>query len=235
MLIKDIKLPLSWKSHLKDELGEKYIEEIISFLKQNYKNGKEIFPKPSLIFNAFNYSDFENIKVVILGQDPYHGNGQAHGLSFSVPKTVPLPPSLKNIYKELSTDLEIQVDYKNGNLEKWAKQGVFLLNSTLTVEKNKPLSHSKIGWERFTSKVIEILSKKRKNLVFILWGKHAQNKIKNINHKEHLIIESPHPSPLSSYRGFFGSKPFSKTNKYLRSKNIEEVNWSMVNKLENRL
>jgi uracil-DNA glycosylase len=234
-LIKDIKLPLSWKSHLKDELGEKYIEEIISFLKQNYKNGKEIFPKPSLIFNAFNYSDFENIKVVILGQDPYHGNGQAHGLSFSVPKTVPLPPSLKNIYKELSTDLEIQVDYKNGNLEKWAKQGVFLLNSTLTVEKNKPLSHSKIGWERFTSKVIEILSKKRKNLVFILWGKHAQNKIKNINHKEHLIIESPHPSPLSSYRGFFGSKPFSKTNKYLRSKNIEEVDWSMVNKLENRL
>lgn len=234
-MIKDIKLPLSWKSHLKDELGEKYIEEIISFLKQNYKNGKEIFPKPSLIFNAFNYSDFENIKVVILGQDPYHGNGQAHGLSFSVPKTVPLPPSLKNIYKELSTDLEIQVDYKNGNLEKWAKQGVFLLNSTLTVEKNKPLSHSKIGWERFTSKVIEILSKKRKNLVFILWGKHAQNKIKNINHKEHLIIESPHPSPLSSYRGFFGSKPFSKTNKYLRSKNIEEVDWSMVNKLENRL
>lgn len=234
-MIKDIKLPLSWKSHLKDELGEKYIEEIISFLKQNYKNGKEIFPKPSLIFNAFNYSDFENIKVVILGQDPYHGNGQAHGLSFSVPKTVPLPPSLKNIYKELSNDLEIQVDYKNGNLEKWAKQGVFLLNSTLTVEKNKPLSHSKIGWERFTSKVIEILSKKRKNLVFILWGKHAQNKIKNINHKEHLIIESPHPSPLSSYRGFFGSKPFSKTNKYLRSKNIEEVNWSMVNKLENRL
>ncbi|NCG34446.1 MAG: uracil-DNA glycosylase [Dehalococcoidales bacterium] len=233
--MKDIKLPLSWKSHLKDELGEKYIEEIISFLKQNYKNGKEIFPKPSLIFNAFNYSDFENIKVVILGQDPYHGNGQAHGLSFSVPKTVPLPPSLKNIYKELSTDLEIQVDYKNGNLEKWAKQGVFLLNSTLTVEKNKPLSHSKIGWERFTSKVIEILSKKRKNLVFILWGKHAQNKIKNINHKEHLIIESPHPSPLSSYRGFFGSKPFSKTNKYLRSKNIEEVDWSMVNKLENRL
>ena len=214
---------------------KKYIEEIISFLKQNYKNGKEIFPKPSLIFNAFNYSDFENIKVVILGQDPYHGNGQAHGLSFSVPKTVPLPPSLKNIYKELSTDLEIQVDYKNGNLEKWAKQGVFLLNSTLTVEKNKPFSHSKIGWERFTSKVIEILSKKRKNLVFILWGKHAQNKIKIIDHKEHLIIKSPHPSPLSLYRGFFGSRPFSKTNKYLRSKNIEEVNWSMVNKLENRL
>lgn len=234
-MIKDIKLPLSWKSHLNDELGKKYIEEIISFLKQNYKNGKEIFPKPSLIFNAFNYSDFENIKVVILGQDPYHGNGQAHGLSFSVPKTVPLPPSLKNIYKELSTDLEIQVDYKNGNLEKWAKQGVFLLNSTLTVEKNKPFSHSKIGWERFTSKVIEILSKKRKNLVFILWGKHAQNKIKIIDHKEHLIIKSPHPSPLSSYRGFFGSRPFSKTNKYLRSKNIEEVNWSMVNKLENRL
>lgn len=224
-MIKDIKLPLCWKSHLKEEMGKKYIEEITSFLIQNYKKGKEIFPKPSLIFNAFNYCDFESIKVVILGQDPYHNQGQAHGLSFSVPITVPLPPSLKNIYKELSTDLGIQVDYKNGNLEKWAKQGVFLLNSTLTVEKNKPLSHSKIGWDIFTSKVIEILSNKRKNLVFILWGNHAQNKLKNINLKDHFIIESPHPSPLSSYRGFFGSRPFSKTNEYLRSKNIKEIDW----------
>ena len=222
------KLPTSWKPFLKKEMEQKYIEEITSFLIQNYKKGKKIFPKSSLIFNAFSYCDFESIKVVILGQDPYHGQGQAHGLSFSVPQKTPLPPSLKNIYKELSTDLGIQVDFKNGNLEKWARQGVFLLNSTLTVEKNKPLSHSKIGWDRFTSKVIEILSNQRKNLVFILWGKHAQNKLKNINRKEHFIIESSHPSPLSSYRGFFGSRPFSKANEYLRSKDIKEIDWNLI-------
>tara|TARA_B110000263_G_scaffold14846_2_gene12118 strand:+ start:598 stop:1275 length:678 start_codon:yes stop_codon:yes gene_type:complete len=224
-LIKDLKFPLSWKKHLTEEFDKKYISDIKSFLVQNYKSGKEIFPRSSLIFNAFNYCEFENIKVVILGQDPYHGVGQAHGLSFSVPEKIPLPPSLINIYKEISTDLEVEVDYKNGNLERWAKQGVFLLNSTLTVEKSKPLSHSKIGWNIFTDKVIEVLSSKRKNLVFILWGKYAQNKLQNINLDKHFVIKSVHPSPLSSYRGFFGSKPFSKANKYLRSKNIKEINW----------
>tara|TARA_B110001454_G_scaffold142796_1_gene132580 strand:- start:1472 stop:2149 length:678 start_codon:yes stop_codon:yes gene_type:complete len=225
-LIKDLKFPLSWKKHLTEEFDKKYISDIKSFLIQNYKSGKEIFPRSSLIFNAFNYCEFENIKVVILGQDPYHGVGQAHGLSFSVPEKIPLPPSLINIYKEISTDLEVEVDYKNGNLERWAKQGVFLLNSTLTVEKSKPLSHSKIGWNIFTDKVIEVLSSKRKNLVFILWGKYAQNKLQNINLDKHFVIKSVHPSPLSSYRGFFGSKPFSKANKYLRSKNIKEINWA---------
>ena len=224
-MIKDLKFPLSWKKHLTEEFDKKYISDIKSFLVQNYKSGKEIFPRSSLIFNAFNYCEFENIKVVILGQDPYHGVGQAHGLSFSVPEKIPLPPSLINIYKEISTDLEVKVDYKNGNLERWAKQGVFLLNSTLTVEKSKPLSHSKIGWNIFTDKVIEVLSSKRKNLVFILWGKYAQNKLQNINLDKHFVIKSVHPSPLSSYRGFFGSKPFSKANKYLRSKNIKEINW----------
>lgn len=224
-MIKDLKFPLSWKKHLTEEFDKKYISDIKSFLVQNYKSGKEIFPRSSLIFNAFNYCEFENIKVVILGQDPYHGVGQAHGLSFSVPEKIPLPPSLINIYKEISTDLEVEVDYKNGNLERWAKQGVFLLNSTLTVEKSKPLSHSKIGWNIFTDKVIEVLSSKRKNLVFILWGKYAQNKLQNINLDKHFVIKSVHPSPLSSYRGFFGSKPFSKANKYLRSKNIKEINW----------
>ena len=225
-MIKDLKFPLSWKKHLTEEFDKKYISDIKSFLVQNYKSGKEIFPRSSLIFNAFNYCEFENIKVVILGQDPYHGVGQAHGLSFSVPEKIPLPPSLINIYKEISTDLEVEVDYKNGNLERWAKQGVFLLNSTLTVEKSKPLSHSKIGWNIFTDKVIEVLSSKRKNLVFILWGKYAQNKLQNINLDKHFVIKSVHPSPLSSYRGFFGSKPFSKANKYLRSKNIKEINWA---------
>lgn len=225
-MIKDLKFPLSWKKHLTEEFDKKYISDIKSFLIQNYKSGKEIFPRSSLIFNAFNYCEFENIKVVILGQDPYHGVGQAHGLSFSVPEKIPLPPSLINIYKEISTDLEVEVDYKNGNLERWAKQGVFLLNSTLTVEKSKPLSHSKIGWNIFTDKVIEVLSSKRKNLVFILWGKYAQNKLQNINLDKHFVIKSVHPSPLSSYRGFFGSKPFSKANKYLRSKNIKEINWA---------
>jgi len=224
-LIKDIKLPLSWEIHLREEIDKKYISNIKSFLIKNYKNGKEIFPKSSLIFNAFNFCEFENIKVVILGQDPYHAPSQAHGLSFSVPEKILLPPSLKNIYKELSTDLEVEVDFKNGNLEKWAKQGVFLLNSILTVEKSKPLSHSKIGWDIFTDKVIDILNSQRKNLVFILWGKYAQNKLQNINLDKHYVIKSVHPSPLSSHRGFFGSKPFSKTNQYLRSKNIKEINW----------
>jgi uracil-DNA glycosylase len=163
--------------------------------------------------------------VVILGQDPYHGPRQAHGLSFSVQNTIPLPPSLKNIYKELENDLKIELDKTNGNLEFWAEQGVFLLNTTLTVEENKPLSHSKIGWDIFTNQVIKKLNELKSNLVFILWGKFAQSKTDYIDDDKHLVICSPHPSPLSAHRGFFGSKPFSKTNQYLTSKNINKINW----------
>ena len=189
------------------------------------KKTKTIYPSGSKIFNAFNLCDFEEVKVIILGQDPYHGPDQAHGLSFSVRKNIPFPPSLKNIIKELENDIGVKFQQNDGNLSKWAKQGVFLLNTTLTVEKSKPLSHSKIGWELFTDKVIELLSEKKQNLVFILWGKHAQAKIQLIDNSKHLVISSTHPSPLSAHRGFFGSKPFSQTNKFLISKNINEINW----------
>ena len=167
----------------------------------------------------------DEVKVIILGQDPYHGPDQAHGLSFSVKKNIPFPPSLKNIIKELENDIGVKFQQNDGNLSKWAKQGVFLLNTTLTVEKSKPLSHSKIGWELFTDKVIELLSEKKQNLVFILWGKHAQAKNQLIDNSKHLVISSTHPSPLSAHRGFFGSKPFSQTNNFLLSKNIKEINW----------
>ena len=201
------------------------MSEIKNFLYSEYSKNKIIYPSKSLIFNAFNLCDFEEVKVIILGQDPYHGPDQAHGLSFSVKKNIPFPPSLKNIIKELENDIGVKFQQNDGNLSKWAKQGVFLLNTTLTVEKSKPLSHSKIGWELFTDKVIELLSEKKQNLVFILWGKHAQAKNQLIDNSKHLVISSTHPSPLSAHRGFFGSKPFSQTNKFLLSNNIKEINW----------
>ena len=201
------------------------MSDIKTFLYSEYSNNKIIYPSKSLIFNAFNLCDFEEVKVIILGQDPYHGPDQAHGLSFSVRKNIPFPPSLKNIIKELENDIGVKFQQNDGNLSKWAKQGVFLLNTTLTVEKSKPLSHSKIGWELFTDKVIELLSEKKQNLVFILWGKHAQAKNQLIDNSKHLVISSTHPSPLSAHRGFFGSKPFSQTNKFLLSNNIKEINW----------
>ena len=201
------------------------MSEIKNFLYREYSKNKIIYPSKSLIFNAFNLCDFEEVKVIILGQDPYHGPDQAHGLSFSVRKNIPFPPSLKNIIKELENDIGVKFQQNDGNLSKWAKQGVFLLNTTLTVEKSKPLSHSKIGWELFTDKVIELLSEKKQNLVFILWGKHAQAKNQLIDNSKHLVISSTHPSPLSAHRGFFGSKPFSQTNKFLLSNNIKEINW----------
>ena len=165
------------------------------------------------------------MKVVILGQDPYHGPGQAHGLSFSVPENIKPPPSLLNIYKELQDDLKKEVNYNNGNLDKWAKQGVFLLNTTLTVEKSKPLSHQKFGWDIFTDKVISVISNELENIVFILWGSFAQSKKEIIDSNKHLILSAPHPSPLSAHRGFFGSKPFSNTNTILKSKQIDMVEW----------
>ena len=222
---KEIKLPNGWKNKLSGEFEKEYMIAIKSFLLDCYKSGKEIYPKSSEIFNAFNHCDFNEVKVVIIGQDPYHGKGQANGLCFSVNNNIPKPPSLVNIFKELENDLSKKFDSENGNLERWARQGVFLLNTTLTVEKNKPMSHSSIGWDIFTDKVIEILNKDSENLVFILWGNHAQKKIEKINISNHMIIKSVHPSPLSAHRGFVGSKPFTKTNNYLKSKNISEINW----------
>ena len=221
----EIKLPKGWLNLLESEFSERYMSDIKNFLYREYSKNKIIYPSKSLIFNAFNLCDFEEVKVIILGQDPYHGPDQAHGLSFSVKKNIPFPPSLKNIIKELENDIGVKFQQNDGNLSKWAKQGVFLLNTTLTVEKSKPLSHSKIGWELFTDKVIELLSEKKQNLVFILWGKHAQAKNQLIDNSKHLVISSTHPSPLSAHRGFFGSKPFSQTNKFLLSNNIKEINW----------
>ena len=221
----EIKLPKGLLNLLESEFSKRYMSEIKNFLYREYSKNKIIYPSKSLIFNAFNLCDFEEVKVIILGQDPYHGPDQAHGLSFSVKKNIPFPPSLKNIIKELENDIGVKFQQNDGNLSKWAKQGVFLLNTTLTVEKSKPLSHSKIGWELFTDKVIELLSEKKQNLVFILWGKHAQAKNQLIDNSKHLVISSTHPSPLSAHRGFFGSKPFSQTNKFLLSNNIKEINW----------
>lgn len=221
----EIKLSKGWLRQLETEFSKPYMIEIKKFLSKEYKKNKIIYPNKSLIFNAFNLCDFEKVKVIILGQDPYHGPNQAQGLSFSVKKETPLPPSLVNIFQELEQDYGKKVDKSNGDLKNWADQGVFLLNTTLTVEKNKPLSHSKVGWEIFTDEVIKKLNKNKKNLVFILWGKFAQSKTKLINPENHFVISSAHPSPLSAYRGFFGSKPFSKTNNYLCSKNIEKIRW----------
>lgn len=177
-----------------------------------------------MIFNAFNLCPFDKVKVVILGQDPYHEIGQAHGLAFSVPEGIALPPSLQNIYKEIESDLNIKVE-KNGDLTRWAKQGVLLLNSTLTVEQHRAASHQNFGWEIFTDNVINILSKEKEHLVFILWGSFAIKKSSLIDKAKHLVLTSVHPSPLSAYRGFFGNRHFSKTNNYLSANNIEPINW----------
>lgn len=221
-----IQINNSWKDILKDELSKNYFIKILEFLDKEINEGKVIYPGVDDIFSAFNLCPFETIKVVIIGQDPYHNPSQAHGLSFSVKKNIKIPPSLKNIIKELKTDLNISTE-NNGDLSTWAEQGVFLLNGSLTVEENKPMSHSKIGWEIFTNNVIKYLSDNKENLVFILWGKYAETKKDFIDEKKHLIIKSAHPSPLSAYHGFFGSKPFSRTNDFLKSKNINQINWSL--------
>jgi uracil-DNA glycosylase len=220
-----MKLHESWKPYLADEFEKPYMKSLLDFLDQEKRSGKIIYPAPENIFAAFEHTPFDQVKVVILGQDPYHGQGQAHGLSFSVLPDVRIPPSLVNIYKELQSDLSV-VSPKQGTLVNWAKQGVLLLNAVLTVEQNKAGSHHKKGWEQFTDKVIEVLNREKKNLVFILWGAPAQKKAAHVDEKKHLLIKSVHPSPLSSYRGFFGSKPFSKTNQYLREHHISEINWA---------
>ncbi len=222
----EIKLESSWKNKLASEFEKPYMKNLRAFLLQEANQNKIIYPKGNDIFNAFNLTPFDQVKVVLLGQDPYHGPNQAHGLCFSVTKGIPLPPSLVNIYKELETDLNIK-PATHGSLEAWAKQGVLLLNTVLTVEQGKAGSHHGKGWEQFTDKVIQVLNEEKENLVFILWGSPAQKKAANVDTTRHLVLKSVHPSPLSSYRGFFGSKPFSKTNSYLKSKNIIEINWSL--------
>ena len=220
-----IQLHPSWLEHLKEEFQKDYMLNLKKKLLE-LKNKKIIFyPQDDKIFNAFNLTPLNNIKVVILGQDPYHGPNQAHGLCFSVPQPVKPPPSLVNIFKELESDTGKKRNYHNGNLEHWARQGVFLLNTTLTVEKSKPLSHRDYGWSEFTDRVISLISDKLENIVFILWGSFAQSKKQLIDSNKHLILTAPHPSPLSAHRGFFGSKPFSKTNNFLHSKQIDMVKW----------
>ena len=212
-----------WDELLSDEYKKQYFEELLEFVKNEYKT-KTIYPKQNEVFNAFRYTDYDNLKVVILGQDPYHGPNQAEGLSFSVSNEVLKPPSLKNIFKELESDLGIPYPESN-SLKPWAKQGVLLLNAVLTVEEHKPASHRNIGWETFTDNIIELINKKNKPVVFILWGNFAREKKKYITNPIHLVIESPHPSPFSARNGFFGSRPFSKTNEFLKKNNIKEIDW----------
>ncbi|MCT4600567.1 MAG: uracil-DNA glycosylase [Marinifilaceae bacterium] len=212
-----------WTNILSSELNKDYYINLISFVKEEYSN-KTIFPEKELVFNAFDKCDFDDIKVVILGQDPYHTPGAAHGLAFSVPDGEKIPPSLRNIFKEINEDLNKEIP-TSGNLEKWAKQGVFMINATLTVEAHKAGSHQKKGWEQFTDAVIKKIADERENIVFLLWGSYAQKKANLIDDNKHCILKSVHPSPLSAYRGFFGCKHFSKTNEYLESKNIKSINW----------
>lgn len=215
----------SWDQVLKDEYQKDYFKNITMFINKEYRE-KTIFPPKNNILRAFKLTDYDNVKVVILGQDPYHGINEANGLAFSVSKGVRLPPSLQNIYKELYNDLGITVS-TNGDLEKWAKEGVLLLNSVFTVEKDKPASHKNIGWEQFSDEVIKKVNEKTTPVVFILWGNFAKSKAKYITNPIHLVITSPHPSPFSAYSGFFGSRPFSKTNAFLRKNNIKEIDWKI--------
>lgn len=216
----------TWLRELGNEFSKPYLIELDNFLETRKAEGAVIFPKKEDIFRSLELTDFEDVKVVILGQDPYHGPNQAHGLSFSVNEGIKLPPSLKNIYKELNTDLGCDIP-TTGFLEPWAKQGVLMLNAVLTVEQANPNSHANKGWEEFTNTVIKTLSNNKENVVFILWGAYAQKKAELIDEAKHLIIKSAHPSPFSARNGFFGSKPFSITNKYLEEKNKKPIDWQI--------
>ncbi len=215
----------SWDNYLKDEYEKPYFKELMKFIDEEYKT-KTVYPPKNEIFNAFKYTPYEKVKVVILGQDPYHEEGQAEGLSFSVKNEIGRPPSLQNIFKELESDLGIKVS-NNNSLVPWAFEGVLLLNSVLTVLKGAAASHASKGWETFTDDVIKIINEKEDPVVFILWGNYARSKKVLITNKRHLVLESPHPSPFSAYHGFFGSKPFSKTNEFLKKNGIKEINWQI--------
>jgi uracil-DNA glycosylase len=219
----DVKIAPSWKEKLFSEFEKPYFHHLIDFVKEEYRT-QTVYPPGKEIFNAFDCADFDQLKVVIIGQDPYHGPGQANGLCFSVHENITMPPSLKNIFKEIHNDLGKPIP-KNGNLERWAKQGVLLLNATLTVRAGSPGSHQNKGWETFTDAVIKLISDKRENVVFLLWGAFAQKKGDLIDRTKHLVLMSAHPSPFSADRGFFGCRHFSKTNEYLRSKGLKEIDW----------
>lgn len=215
----------SWKPVLQQEFNKPYFDALIDFLKQEKAAGKTIFPPGPQIFAAFDYTAFNDVRVVIIGQDPYHGQGQAHGLCFSVNKGIAVPPSLQNMYKELKADINGFEIPNHGDLSHWAKQGVLMLNATLTVEKDKAGSHQGKGWEEFTDAVIKAVSTQKENVVFILWGKFAQSKARLIDNTKHLILMAAHPSPFSAYNGFFGCKHFSKTNHYLKQHQLPIINW----------
>ncbi len=215
----------SWDKYLKEEYEKTYFKDLMKFVDEEYET-KTVYPPKNEIFNAFKYTPYENVKVVILGQDPYHEEGQAEGLSFSVKNEIGRPPSLQNIFKELESDLGIKVS-NNNSLAPWAFEGVLLLNSVLTVLKGAAASHANKGWETFTDDVIKIINEKDTPVVFILWGNYARSKKSLITNKRHLVLESPHPSPFSAYHGFFGSRPFSKTNKFLKKNGIKEINWKI--------
>jgi uracil-DNA glycosylase len=223
----DVQIEKSWKEVLKKEFSKAYFKEIVAFLKIEKIQGKTIYPPGSLIFNAFNLTPLDNVKVVLLGQDPYHGHGQAHGLCFSIQDGIQPPPSLINIFKEIQSDTGIGMPARYGNLTKWAEQGVLLLNAFLTVRANEPLSHSKIGWEEFTNNVIQLLSEKKEGLVFILWGKFAQQKQALIDETKHYVLKAAHPSPFSADKGFFGCKHFSLTNEYLIKNGKDPIDWKL--------
>ena len=221
----EVQIEQSWKQVLKDEFEKDYFHDIVSFLKAEKSLGKTIYPPGKLIFHAFEATPFNKVKLVLLGQDPYHGQGQAHGLAFSVPFGIKPPPSLINIFKELQADLGMKIP-DHGNLENWTRQGVFLLNAALTVRAAEPNSHSKIGWHQFTNSVIEKISDQKENVVFFLWGKFAQDKQDLIDQSKHLVLKTAHPSPYSADK-FFGCRHFSKANQYLVQKKIDPIDWSL--------
>jgi uracil-DNA glycosylase len=218
---------LSWSKVLTEEKQQPYFKEILAFVERERASGKTVYPPNLDVFNALAYTPFSDVKVVIIGQDPYHGPSQAHGLCFSVKPPTPPPPSLVNIFLELKSDLGIERP-NHGNLESWARQGVLLLNAVLTVEEGKPGSHATKGWERFTSKVIEELNVRKEHLVFLLWGAYAQKKADFVDRTKHLVLTAPHPSPLSAHRGFLGCKHFSQANAYLARHHIQPIDWSLA-------
>ncbi|MCM3626406.1 uracil-DNA glycosylase [Paenibacillus glycanilyticus] len=221
----DFQLNNDWAELLRPEMDEPYFKQMAGQLEDFYAT-KTVYPKVEHIFNALQQTSYEQARVVIIGQDPYHGPGQAHGLSFSVQKGIAIPPSLRNIYKELQEDIGCSIP-RHGSLLTWAKQGVLLLNTVLTVEEGQPNSHQKLGWEQFTDRIIRLLNEREKPVVFILWGKHAQDKAAFINTDKHPVISSAHPSPLAARRGFFGSRPFSRVNEHLRSLGSSEIDWCL--------
>ena len=224
----DVKMESSWKESLKNEFTQPYFQQIVSFLKVEKASGKIIYPPGPLIFNAFNQTPFHKVKVVLLGQDPYHGAGQAHGLSFSVANGIKPPPSLINIFKEIKTDIGVSMPEQYGNLTRWAEQGVLLLNSALTVRANEPFSHAKFGWLNFTDAVITKISEEKKGVIFLLWGKFAQDKQVLINETKHFVLKAAHPSPFSADKGFFGCRHFSKVNELLIQQGVTPIDWKLL-------